>query len=265
MVDLLSLLFILLPLTFIVFVFYCLHRRRVVIGRLVDQGLNYVRVMRILLTHIQQHRGLTTGFLNGNHEAKAGIQALQNKIRKEVVEVSNLGAWVQTNEKWKSILDHWSRLSSHYASGEAMNNLKQHNQLIANLLYFIEDIADAHHLDSKAPAASAHQWRSLLFIAESIGQARALGTGVVAKGECSSVLRIQLNHLRNKIASHTGEHLSPQTCAEIEQLLRCIEKDVVIDQPTISPKEYFQLATRSLERVMEQFDQYIEGLRYQGR
>ncbi|MGM8225852.1 nitrate- and nitrite sensing domain-containing protein [Cellvibrio sp. ARAG 10.3] len=265
MADVFSLLFILLPLIFIAFIFYCLHRRRVIVGRLVDQGLNYVRVMRTLLTHVQQHRGLTTGFLNGNQDAKAEIQALQNKIRKEIVEVNNLGVWVQANEKWRSILDHWSRLSSHYASGEAMNNLKQHNQLIANILYFIEDIADAHHLDSKAPAAFAHQWRSLLFIAESIGQARALGTGVVAKGECSSVLRIQLNHLRNKIASHTGEYLSPQAWAEIEQLLHCIETDVVIDQPTISPKAYFQLATRSLERVMEQFDQYIEGLRYQGR
>ena len=265
MADVFSLLFILLPLIFITFIFYCLHRRRVIVGRLVDQGLNYVRVMRILLTHVQQHRGLTTGFLNGNQDAKAEIQALQHKIRKEIVEVNNLGVWVQANEKWRSILDHWSRLSSHYASGEAMNNLKQHNQLIANILYFIENIADAHHLDSKAPAAFAHQWRSLLFIAESIGQARALGTGVVAKGECSSVLRIQLNHLRNKIASHTGEYLSPQACAEIEQLLHCIETDVVIDQPTISPKAYFQLATRSLERVMEQFDQYIDGLRYQGR
>lgn len=265
MADVFSLLFILLPLIFIAFIFYCLHRRRVTVGRLVDQGLNYVRVMRILLTHVQQHRGLTTGFLNGNQDAKAEIQALQNKIRKEIVEVNNLGVWVQANEKWRSILDHWSRLSSHYVSGEAMNNLKQHNQLIANILYFIEDIADAHHLDSKAPAAFAHQWRSLLFIAESIGQARALGTGVVAKGECSSVLRIQLNHLRNKIASHTSEYLSPQACAEIEQLLHCIETDVVIDQPTISPKAYFQLATRSLERVMEQFDRYIDGLRYQGR
>ena len=151
MADVFSLLFILLPLIFITFIFYCLHRRRVIVGRLVDQGLNYVRVMRILLTHVQQHRGLTTGFLNGNQDAKAEIQALQHKIRKEIVEVNNLGVWVQANEKWRSILDHWSRLSSHYASGEAMNNLKQHNQLIANILYFIEDIADAHHLDSLAP------------------------------------------------------------------------------------------------------------------
>jgi hypothetical protein len=169
---------------------------------------------------------------------------------------------MRTNVKWSSLIDHWSRLGGGYLQGDGEKNFKQHNILIANLLYLIDDVADVHHLSKVTGDAMDTDWRYLLSIAEYIGQARALGTGVAAKGECSSVLRIQLNHLRNKISSSVDSSWPDNSRSEIQQLLRCIETQLIIERPNIQAGDYFKLATRCIEHVLEQFDRQIDRLQY---
>jgi hypothetical protein len=149
-----------------------------------------------------------------------------------------------------------------YLESDADKNFKQHNILIANLLYLIDDIADVHHLSKITGDAMDTDWRYLLSVAEYIGQARALGTGVAARGECSGVLRIQLNHLRNKIASSVDSSWPDKSRIEIQQLLRCIETQLIGERPSIQAGDYFTLATRCIEHVLEQFDRQIDRLQY---
>ena len=179
-----------------------------------------------------------------------------------MIELDQAGYWIRGNVKWSSLVDHWTRLGLSYLQGDADNNFKQHNILIANLLYLIDDVADAHHLSKITGDAMDTDWRYLLSIAEYIGQARALGTGVAAKGECSSVLRIQLNHLRNKIASSVDSSWPDKSRVEIQQLLRCIETELIIERPSIQAVDYFTLASRCIEHVLDQFDRQIDRLQY---
>lgn len=160
------------------------------------------------------------------------------------------------------MIDHWERLLGLYLQQDADKNFKQHNILIANLLYLIDDVADDHHLSKITGDSMDTDWRYLLSIAEYIGQVRALGTGVAAKGECSSVLRIQLNHLCNKIASSVDASWPDKSRVEIQQLLRCIETQLIVDRPSIPANDYFSLATRCIEHVLEQFDRQIDRLQY---
>lgn len=259
-----SLIIILLafPVGFLVFLIVSLSRNKRHAAQLFSQGIEYIKLLRTLLTFIQQHRGLTTGFINGNRAAQADIEHLAIKIKHLMDEVDNAGDWMHRNVKWSSLVDHWTRLGMVYLQADADKNFRQHNILIANLLYLIDDIADVHHLSKITGDAMDTDWRYLLSIAEYIGQARALGTGVAAKGECSSVLRIQLNHLRNKIASSVDSSWPDKSRVEIQQLLRCIETQLIIDQPSIQAGDYFKLATRCIEHVLEQFDRQIERLQY---
>ncbi|OZY85809.1 hypothetical protein CBP51_01820 [Cellvibrio mixtus] len=258
----LTIILLVVPVGFVVLLIVSLQRRRRQASKLFVQGIGYIKILRSLLTYIQQHRGLTTGFINGNSAAKQDIEALEQKIKYTMGDVAAAGEWMRNNVKWSSLVDHWSRLSVLYLQGDADKNFKQHNVLIANLLYLIDDVADVHHLTKVTGDAMDTDWRYLLSIAEYIGQARALGTGVAAKGECSSVLRIQLNHLRNKIASSIDTTWPEQSRTEIHHLLHCIETQLVVDRPSIQAADYFKLATRCIEHVLNQFDRQVDRLEY---
>lgn len=251
-----------LPVGFLVFLMASLSRKKRQATLLFTQGIEYIKLLRGLLTFVQQHRGLTTGFINGNVGAKPEIENIALKIKRVMIELDQAGDWIRGNVKWSSLIDHWARLGLSYLQGDADNNFKQHNILIANLLYLIDDVADAHHLSKITGDAMDTDWRYLLSIAEYIGQARALGTGVAAKGECSSVLRIQLNHLRNKIASSVDSSWPDKSRVEIQQLLRCIETELIIERPSIQAVDYFTLASRCIEHVLDQFDRQIDRLQY---
>ncbi len=251
-----------LPIGFLVFLMVSISRKKHQATLLFAQGIEYMRLLRSLLTFVQQHRGLTTGFINGNRASKPEIDGASGKIKKIIQELDDAGDWMHGNVKWLNLVDHWTRLRESYLQGDADKNFKQHNILIANLLYLIDDVADVHHLSKITGDAMDTDWRYLLSIAEYIGQARALGTGVAAKGECSSVLRIQLNHLRNKIASSVDASWPDKSRVEIQQLLRCIETQLIVDQPSIQASDYFKLATRCIEHVLDQFDRQIDRLQY---
>lgn len=250
------------PLGFLLFLMASLNRKKRYATLQFTQGIEYIKLLRSLLTFVQQHRGLTTGFINGNLAVKTEIGALAIKIKRTMADLDSAGSWMRDNIKWSSLVDHWTRLGMIYLQGDTDKNFKQHNIFIANLLYLIDDVADVHHLSKITGDAMDTDWRYLLSIAEYIGQARALGTGVAAKGECSSVLRIQLNHLRNKIASSVDSSWPDKSRSEIQQLLRCIETQLVVDRPSIQAGDYFTLATRCIEHVLDQFDRQIDRLQY---
>ena len=250
------------PMFFLVFWIVSLSRKKRQAALLFTQGVEYIKLMRGLLTFMQQHRGLTTGFINGNFSAQPDIERIAIKIKRIISELDDAGEWLQSNVKWASLIDHWDRLKEFYLQEDADKNFKQHNILIANLLYLIDDIAEEHHLSKITGDVMDTDWRYLLSIAEYIGQARALGTGVAAKGECSNVLRVQLNHLHNKISSSVDASWPEKSRVEIQQLLSCIETQLVIDYPSIQANDYFSLATRCIDHVLEQFDRQIERLQY---
>lgn len=242
------------------------HRERRRVAHRVAQGLAYIKNLRLLLTHMQQHRGLTTGYLSGNQDLGEDIALLGKRIARDIQDSQAVGNWLQPNAIWQNILDHWERLSAHFSNNDINQNLRQHNLLISNLMYLIDDLAEAHRLQRNvALTKEPEDWRDLLVIAETIGQARALGTGVAAKGICTSVQRIQLHHLCHQIEQHLQKPLPDLTQVGIRELLACIQQKVVLDRPGISAPEYFKLASSSLNLVLELFDSQINRLSLAGR
>lgn len=227
-------------------------------------GILYLKGLRTLLMHVQQHRGLTNSYLNGNQQTEAEISRLEAIIQEEIFKVEDIDLWLLTNPKWESIADHWSRLTISYKTTEPENNLKQHNNLIANLLYLIDDLAYAHQLGQLgAVDATDSDWRHLLSLAEYIGQARALGMGAVSRGRCSSLLRTQLNHLRVKIEANINRNWTEITQHDFHLLLTAIENQVVVEKTSISPAEYFALATECIKHVLMEFDTQVEKMQFQ--
>jgi len=239
---------------------YGIFKRKKSEEKLFRLGIVYLKKLRMLLTYIQQHRGLTNSFLSGNLAVEPEIQKLEILIKNEVVDVQDTKGWMQDNTKWDSLVDHWFRISSHYQNVGADINLKQHNNLIANLLYLIDDLAYIHHLGKLDDiGATDSDWRKLLFIAEYVGQARALGMGVVSKGYCTSVLRIQLNHLIVKIEASINPAWAEPIKQDFRDLLNILAQ-LIADNAKITPADYFALATRCIDHVLHEFDRQVEKI-----
>ncbi len=253
---------LLLPVGFLIFIAVSIRHSKRQRERLFSQGIQYIKPLRVLLTYVQRHRGMTTAIINGDLQAQAEIDTIATEVNKTLQQIESFGSWMNHNTKWMSLVDHWERLSKAYEQADTDNNFRQHNILIANILYLIEDVADDHYLLKKSGTNTDTDWRHLLSIAEYIGQARALGMGVAIKGECTNVLRVQLNHLRHKIACNIEPSWPEKARSDILYLLYCIDTKLVIDKPNIAAMEYFNVATRCIEHVLEQFDQQIDQLQF---
>lgn len=255
--------FILVPFAALLSILLGVIRRKRSEELLFKTGIEYLKHLRLLLTYIQQHRGLTNSYLSGNQAVLSDVQRLDVMIAQVLDDVEKIDAWIKANSKWESIRDHWLRIALNYQKQDAEGNLKQHNNLIANLLYLIDDLAYAHHLGKLGIIeATDTDWRNLLFIAEYIGQARALGMGAVSKGFCSSVLRIQLNHLRVKIGANINPTWGEFVQRDFKKLLEVIETQVIVETPSISPAEYFGLATTCIEHVLTEFDRQVDAIQF---
>ncbi len=232
-------------------------------------GLSWLQRLRVFLSAIQQHRGLTTGYLNGSVELEGKIREVQHQVSRNIAEISSLDPWMEAQSGWQGITQHWARLSGRYDQHDVDNNLIQHNKLIQNILYLIDDMAQEHDLlllKSHHDRPLHFAWRELLTAAECIGQARAMGTGVVAAAHCDTVSRIRLNYLCQKIEHTTRAAWSemPPNAEQKEKrdrLLECINQEIIIAEPSIGVSEFFEIASAALDSLHEQYDAIVEQLR----
>lgn len=229
-----------------------------------NAGVTWLALFKQLLTLMQQHRGLSMGYLNGNTNLLVRIHKLQAAIKSQISVINHNDPWVIDNGFWLGIQDHWTRLSNNFKHAEAEVNYDQHNRLIANLLFLIEECAENHHLQElsiyKTHSAN-FLWQDLLHAGEYIGQARALGTGIAAAKMSTSVQRIKLNYLISRINELIKQHNLTELDTDISLFIKTIKSDILIDIPKISSDSYFNLATNSLTKVMDKFDEYLTQLK----
>lgn len=224
-------------------------------------GITWLVSMAELLSHVQQHRGLTNGFLKGGEALAKQIPPLQLNIKRDLSNIESAGAWVVGYERWLGIVDHLSRLTTTYGKKDSTANLAEHNALIQNILFLIDDMAQAH--DLLLVDGLQLVWREMLATTEFIGQARAIGTGLSAEGYCDSVSRIRLNYLCEKILLQSRklwEELSLDAAKRvpIDRLVRVIREKVAQERITISPAEFFEIATRAIDGLSDQYVKKIQ-------
>lgn len=231
-------------------------------------GLKWAVLLREFLENVQKHRGMSTGFIKGEASLEREIESLQKKITRDIHNIEVCGDWVKESDRWVGIIEHWRRLSIRFKRFDAADNLNQHQWMIQNTLYLIEDMADEHALIKLASNERELEflWKDLLQTIELIGQARAIGTGVAAAGSCGSVERIRMNYLVKKIKQNTEVILDyvperEQTRYHIDKLLRFINEHILIKHCDVDPKYFFAMATDSSEFLYTQYDHAISQLK----
>ena len=250
------------------------------------EGIKKLEALKRLLVHIQQHRGLSNGELNGDTHLRERVIFITIDISNDWKKLESLDSKISSNEHFVGIHTHWMRLKDKYQGLSVTNNLEQHNRLILNLLYFIEDVSESHHLDYIRFDTRGIEviWKELLETAESIGQVRALGTGIVASGGSDSIQRIRIKFLNEKIhrmlkevmsslqasldSGSSKELITPllnrvrDTEASIDKLTALNEAELYKEKGiSISSESYFTLASRCMDPLLSLFDEGLDRLK----
>lgn len=270
---------------------FALHRKRQANEQRTDakQCLEEIGALKSLLLLIQRHRGLSSGYLNGDQSLNEAICGTANKINDCWQHLHRSHAHLIQDSLFEGVQEHWQRLQSKWQDQEIENNIEQHNRLILNLLYLIENEAEHSSLLVRIGRSQGSDviWKELLETIEAIGQTRAIGTSIVASGQSSAVDRIRLKFLLDKMSQHLDEleqsfassenndkqqHLSFVTKAKQQArvLSQYVEANLTHQGPTnqatsdnrgrYSSEHFFGLASAAIEPLDQLFERALHQL-----
>jgi hypothetical protein len=242
-------------------------------------GLNLLEHIQKLVLSCQQHRGLSNAVLQGDSSSKQQLLIVQQKIDGLIHDGNKIG--FKNFAQWMSFADHWPRLKNHALNRDlaSQNLVRQHNVMIEGHLSLMDEIVRYYNLHTimlDRVTRMSGLCLDTLRVAETVGQTRALGAGVCARGTCSGVDKIALNFLRISLAA-TTEHLfeelgsvenkalheqfkasSQSVKRSIDKLLSALDQYVLIEGNTqIESSEYFKIATKPIEELFSVYNMLL--------
>lgn len=177
------------------------------------QGLRQITHLRRLLEALPQHRGMANALLQGDESFRSKLTTLQTQIdqdmgvmEKHLITTDHWGV----TERALHVLRAWSTIKEKLNTFAAPESFGRHTALITELLYLINDVADAANLleDPDNTQLIDTAINMLPLVTETLGQARGMGTGVAALGKCSSDMRVKLRYLlanTRRVAEEVGQ------------------------------------------------------------
>lgn len=166
-------------------------------------GAEYIQPVMELIINLEQHRGVTYGYLNGAADFKDEITQEELQIRNNINQINTVnnkyGSLLNTTDKWKSINKQWQDLlaKSLYLSPE--ENFAYHTRIIDNVFSLISYIGITSNLVLDPEVTTYYLMDSITtrtpIVIESMAKARGLGTGIATKKLITQSERIQLTIL----------------------------------------------------------------------
>ncbi|OGS99750.1 MAG: hypothetical protein A3F73_09225 [Gallionellales bacterium RIFCSPLOWO2_12_FULL_59_22] len=246
------------------------------------EGIRINRLIKQLLLDVQQHRAMASAFLNGDKSFGAKLEQKQAGIGHDITALDALHSRILMAEKrWDSVRDNWQSLRKEVLALSAEDSFRRHVEFVRSIVYLMGDVAEHSQVVGSccADAALARAlWNKLPVAAEGLGQARALGAGVAAKGQCSSVVRVRLRFLEGRIretmkwVSDDLKRADPSQAAPmlglwkathktVSDFLALLEETIInAEKPSIDAEHYFGSATKTIDALFSVFDQVSDSM-----
>jgi hypothetical protein len=229
------------------------------------RGINTLQCAVGLMTAIQQHRGMSVSLLNGNETFRPGlinkqtdVRTVMTRLEAQLVEIPEFEPDRLTLHKLRS---EWERLVESYQGMTGGQSFSAHTDLVRKIIHLIGDMGEHLGLMDNEGTLLAQLSNLLLLrlplLMESIGQARALGSGYATEGQVGAVGRIRLSFLENHIREcreniNLPGNLGNIATAKIESLLELLEKEFIrSEEVKISPEQFFKSATETIEACLK--------------
>lgn len=171
-------------------------------------GLYPIVTLIELIQSTQQHRGLSAALLGGDNAVagertakKEQVESTLEKSQRSINDLAERSSQFKGVEQFGAIEQSWRKLSNEL-SNKSINvpqSFEAHTALVARQLALLDETLDASTLRLDPQASSYYLVTALLDarpqLTESLGQARAKGTPILAKGERTIEELIALNAL----------------------------------------------------------------------
>jgi len=238
--------------------------------QLKHECLKHLLRLKKLMEYFQFHRGLSARYLNGKTEVADELKEKQRLIAQVLPSLALLARHSQLSAHWQSLLDHWQRLFANNLLLSPEDNLEQHNRLINTLLYLIEDVTELGYWSSRDHHKGINSIVAILHTTEWIGQARALGSGMLAANRHCDNDQSQMNLIQTKLELCLQQHSSNKdSLNKLFQLNEIISQTFLQsstnsesrNKKAISSSEYFAIASDAIESYLIEFDTIMGRLR----
>lgn len=228
-------------------------------------GINALQTGVTLMTTLQQHRGLSAGLLNGNDSFRTNLVNKQAEARNVLARMKSLidetPELAPDRRTLESVTSGMEAIVSDLKSMTPEQSFARHTELVRNTIHLIGDMGEHLGLMDNEGTPLAMLSNLLLLrlplLMESIGQARALGSGYAAKGQVGAVGRIRLSFLENHIREcrenmHIPGSNGKAATEKVEALLALLEREFIqTDEVNISPEQFFKAATDAIESCLK--------------
>ena len=251
-------------------------------------GIEYIAQLRRPLQNLQQHRGMSAAFLSGDTSFRERMQERQQTIDADFAGLramdQRLGLRLATADKLAALEREWSRIKGEVYGYTPPQSFERHTAFIDMLQDFITHIADTSNLIVD-PELDSYYLMDLMVsrlprLTEGMGQSRAIGSGVAARGEFTpqswAQLAIRLDRIREAekalqynlttalrqngdLAVHlqeVGARASEAVAGYANLINGMLESDAV----TVSAAEIFGQSTRGIDAVFGLFDTIVPTL-----
>lgn len=185
------------------------------------------RPLSSLIELTQQHRGVSAMLLGGNTAMADRRSALQTRVDTALVEMSQaLAEDRRGTREWQAIGRDWDGIKRAVQSWSQRQSYDAHTALIAQLLDFQTQVADAYGLTFDPEPQTYYLMTTAVsrmpFLIERLGRLRGSASAILARGEMSEPQRTALIVLTEQIKSAT------------QDMERSIDK-VVAERPELQP------------------------------
>jgi hypothetical protein len=260
-------------------VFLCLvaaavfRQSRIVRLRHAEQSLDEVlatcRQLLALAISLQQHRGMSSAWLSGDAAFLPRLRSKQKEIAALLPELlrsarreAERNSPCFTGNEVSLFIFHWESLLETLASRQPEQSIAEHSHLITRVLDWLAALGEARI----EPLAGQHRQIGLArnyayrlpALAEALGQARAVGSGVAARQACSPVARVRLMFLISRaealleqaVQANDGGRFAAQVRSSLQQLANTVRTSMLLsDGVRVSPEDYFAMASRTIDAI----------------
>jgi len=253
------------------------------------QGLSYIQSVRQPIEFMQQHRGIMATVLAGNTGARTQAQEIRDRVDRALAELSEvdarLGGQLETGNRLAEIQRAWGEIKSASENLAPAESVRRHTDLIAMTMALISHVADTSNITLDPDLDSYYLGDALvnrlLGLTETMGQARALGSGAAAAGQLSPEQRVRLAVLSSNMRSldrdlrsglEAAFNANPTLSSSLGRLVeannqavadfsRMLQEQLLdVQNITVSGPQVFDAGTRSITETYRLYDAMVPVL-----
>ena len=274
---------VLIPLTFLSYSMINLLAEDIVFLETEEDGVRYLQAARLPMQNIQAHRGMTAAFLNGATQFKSRIMSKRQDVDNFFTQLqqteNELGDTLKIKGSTSKLVQQWNSIKANSMEQEAAVAIKHHSKLVSDILALMVKAADNSGITLDPKLDTYYMGAALVSnlpnLMENMGKARAVGSGVAAKGQFNSKNFVTLSVLVNNINNYAGQLEAGLAAAlaenvdikrdlssmidnnnkAIADITRLLQKDLLEPEKiTIASDKVFDIATQAINGSYKLFD-----------